>query len=164
MHLMMKNNSIILLIASMSLSACANRPVANTHAINKACSLEMVTARIAIHLRDKGKNKHAMLQTLPPLKPDSTRLLQQMHAIVLETYAVPSLNDVIYPTYRFEYCVRQLRKQPVPPNLQAVAKQLLNCQARFGTQPSQQATECIMACFARQSTSLPTRTTLYSDE
>lgn len=156
-RLMIINNGLVLLTIVVCLGACASQSSPSARAINKQCTLEMETARTAIHLRDKGRDKDSMMQTLPPLKSDSTRLLQQMHVIVQETFAFPSLNDVVYPTYRFEYCVRQMQHKPVPTNLQAVAAQLLACQAQFGSQPSKPATECILASFPSEPVPMQTQ-------
>jgi hypothetical protein len=133
------------------LSACAHRPTA--HAIKSQCRLEMQAARTAVQLREQGKTKQAMLQSLPPLHPDSTRLLRQMYQIVEETYAYPSLNDIVYGVYRFEACARQLQLQLTPPPLQTVAPQLLACQNRFGRQVSKAAVTCVHDVFAKDSKS-----------
>lgn len=137
----------LLLCTLLCLSSCATRNDAK--AINAACTLEMEAARTAVLLRDEGKTKTAMLQTLPPLTPTSSRLLQQLHAIVAEVYTQPGLNEVIYPTYRFQYCIRQLQHQPVPQSLAEIQPRLLSCQQTYGTLASPESTTCILDSFPR---------------
>lgn len=147
----MKINYLFGFLIVLLLSACAHRPT--THAIKSQCRLEMQAARTAVQLRYQGKSKQAMLQTLPPLHPDSTRLLRQMYQNVDEVYAFPDLNDIVYGIYRFETCARQLQHQLVSPPLQEVASQLLACQKQYGRQVSKDAVSCVRSVFAKDSES-----------
>lgn len=147
--MMTKTKRALVVIVALTLSACAHRP-SNTHAIQQQCRMEMEAARTAIHLRDEGKSKQDMLQTLPSLQPDSTRLLRQLYHIVDEIYADPDLNDIVYGIYRHEYCTRQLQYQSVPLRFENVMAQLQGCQAQYGRQVSQQAIACIRAAFPQQ--------------
>jgi hypothetical protein len=153
--MMMKTKRALVVVAALALNACAHRP-SSTHAIQQQCRLEMEAARTAIHLRDEGKSKQDMLQTLPSLQPDSTRLLRQMYHIVDETYAAPGLNDIVYGIYRFEYCARQLQYQSAPLQFKTIVTQLQACQAQYGRQASQQAISCIRAAFPKQAYAQPT--------
>ena len=134
------------MLAVLALGACAERQVATDHAIQQQCQLELEAARTAMQLRDSGKTKSALVQTLPPLTPSSTRLLKQMYHIVDEVYAYPDLNQIVYGTYRFEYCAHQLRHQPVL-SLQNSIVQLQACQAQFGMTVSKQAVDCVRTVF-----------------
>ena len=137
----------LVLLAAFTLGACAEGPQPSEHAIKQECRLELETARTAIHLRDQGKTKQAMLQTLPPLTPTSSRLLQQMYHVIDEVYAFPGLNEIVYGTYRYEYCVHQLQQQSVPRQLQDVFPHLLACQSQYGMTVSKQVVACVRAAF-----------------
>ena len=143
----MKSKYLFVIAITSLLNACAYGPTA--HAIKSQCRLEMQAARTAVQLRDQGKSKQAMLQTLPPLHPDSTRLLRQMYQIVDEAYAFPALNDIVYGIYRFESCARQLQHRLAPPRLQQVAPQLLACQKQYGRQVSKAAVACVRGVFPK---------------
>jgi hypothetical protein len=148
---MMKTNVVFVIVAALVLAACAERSQQTDHAIQEQCRLELEAARTALQLRDEGKTKQAMLQTLPPLTPTSTRLLQQLYQIVDEVYAYPDLNQIVYGTYRFEYCAHQQRHQPVP-SLQDSVAQLQVCQGQFGMSVSKQAVDCVRGVFSTQPT------------
>lgn len=127
------------------LGACASTERFNTpQKINQACNMEMQAARTAVRLRDKGKSKSFLQDTLPPIKPESSRLLHNLHDIVSETYQHTTLNEVVYATYRFELCMRQLQHKLYPVSLAVVESPLMNCQQQFAMESSQQSTECIM--------------------
>ena len=117
--------------------------------------MDLEAARTAMRLRDQGKRQAELLQTLPPLTPESSRLLQQMYQIVEEVYAYPTLNQVIYPTYRFEYCARQLQHLPVPAQLAQIAPQLQACQNQFGNTVSAQAVACVRKAVAEAAQTTP---------
>lgn len=144
---MMKIKILLVIAASMTAGACAHDP--STRAIKAQCRLEMEAARTAVQLRVQGKSKQQMLQSLPPLHPDSTRLLRQMYQNVNDTYAFPELNDFVYGIYRFEYCVRQLQHRPVPQHLQEVSTQLLACQTQFAGHASSQVVACVRNTFPK---------------
>jgi len=72
----MRNNSLGIALAAMYLSACAHEPT--NQEIQSQCRLEMEAGRTAVQMRKQGRTKQAMLQTLPPLHPDSSRLLRSM--------------------------------------------------------------------------------------
>lgn len=143
----MKSNITALIIIVMTITGCAKRPDSNSKAINEACTLEMEAARTAVILRDNGKSKTDMLHTMPPVTQDSTRLLLQMHAIVEEAYSFTQLNEVIYATYRFAYCARQLQYLPVPQHLQEIYPDLLACQQQYDKQATKPATQCVFDAF-----------------
>jgi len=147
-HSMMKSKTLPVIAAVTILSACAHGP--SNRAIKSQCRLEMEAARTAVQMRMKGKSKQAMLQTLPPLHPDSTRLLRQMYQFVEDAYSVSDLNEVVYGIYRLQFCVRQLQHKPVPQQIQDVSSQLLSCQTQFGRQVSKQAIACVRATFPHQ--------------
>jgi len=126
------------------INACASKESFHTaEAINEECHAEMQAARTAIRLRDKGKPKSLLLEPLPQITADSSRLLVKLHAIVYEAYQYPALNEMIYPTYRFELCLRELQQQSYPVSLQVVAAGLLNCQMQYGLQSSASSTQCV---------------------
>jgi hypothetical protein len=135
-----------LLLTTISLlGACASEERFNTaRAINEECQVEMQAARTAVQLRDKGKTKADMQKQLPPIEPGSSRLLKSLYEIVTETYQFSSLNEVVYPTYRFELCMRQLQDKPYPASLAVIEQPLLNCQAQYALQRSEQSTACIL--------------------
>jgi hypothetical protein len=137
--------TLLIFTAGIALSACAHDP--SNRAIKTQCRLEMEAARTAVQLRKQGKTKRAILQSLPPLHADSTRLLHQMYQFVEDTYAFPDLGDGVYGIYRFEYCVRQLKHRGVPQQTQDVSPQLRACQAKYGSQVSRQAFSCVRAVF-----------------
>ena len=143
----MTNKLAVLFILVVTIIGCAKRSDTDTQAINEACTLEMEAARTAVLLRNKGKSKADLVQTLPPVAESSTRLLQQLHAIVEEVYTFPELNEVIYATYRFQYCVRQLQHRFVPHNLQPIYNELLACQQQYGNQASKESTVCVLNSF-----------------
>jgi hypothetical protein len=129
-------------------SACATKkPYPSAKEINEECILEMEAARTAIRLRDKGKSQQEMAATLPPLNKDSTRLLVYLHQIVDESYRYPKLNEVIYPTYRFELCIRRLTNKPYPDDIERVYANLMECQQQYGNKASNTATRCVTAAF-----------------
>ena len=134
-----------LLLATIALlGACANQErFNNAKEINEECHMEMQAARTAVRLRDQGKSKSLLQDQLPPIKTDSSRLLINLHAIVTETFYYSTLNEVIYPTYRFELCLRQLQNKPYPTSLAVIEQPLLNCQQQYALQSSKQSTECI---------------------
>ncbi|MEJ2359946.1 MAG: hypothetical protein P8Z75_00765 [Gammaproteobacteria bacterium] len=146
----MKTRFLLLGIGSLVLAGCAMGP--SQHEIHSECRLEMDAARTAVQLRNKGKDKLAMLRTLPPLHKNSTRLLHQMYQIVDETYDYPHLNDIVFGIYRYELCARELRRQPVPTDIGSVHMQLQSCQARFHRQVSKQAVDCVRAVFPKKPT------------
>lgn len=135
----------LLLVSISLLGACASKERFNTaKAINEECQVEMQAARTAVRLRDKGKAKADMQAQLPPIEPDSSRLLINLYEIVTETYQFNSLNEVVYPTYRFELCMRQLQGKAYPASLAVIEQPLLNCQAQYALQSSKQSTACIL--------------------
>ena len=134
----------LLLTTITLLGACANQEHFNSaREINEECHMEMQAARTAVRLRDQSKPKSLLQDQLPPIKPDSSRLLINLHAIVAETYQYNTLNEVIYPTYRYELCLRQLQNKPYPKSLAVIEQPLSNCQQQFALQSSKQSTECI---------------------
>jgi hypothetical protein len=137
-------------LAFCGLAACASDSAHDPQAIHAECRLEMNAARTAVHLRDQGKTRQAMLNTLPPLDNDSSRLLRQMHAIVDESYRFPKLNDVVFAIYRYETCARQLQHQSSPA-LGSIYEKLLDCQARFGRQASHAAVACVRDSYPEHS-------------
>lgn len=153
----MKPNSALAGFILILLSGCAHHPSAR--AIKSQCRLEMEAARTAVKMREQGKTKTAMLQSLPSLHPDSTRLLFEMHQIVDEAYAFPALNDIVYGIYRFETCARQLQHQLVSPPFQELAPHLLACQEQYRRQVSKAAVACVRGVFpARPKSSNDTKT------
>lgn len=126
------------------LGACASKESFNSaREINEECQIEMQAARTAVRLRDQGKPKSVLQQQLPPVNSESSRLLINLHDIVTETFQYTSLNEVIYPTYRFELCLRQLQNKAYPASLAAVEQPLLACQQQYALQSSRQSTECV---------------------
>ena len=152
---MMKITSCLLLLGSLLFfAACATKdPNSSAKEINQECIIEMEAARTAIHLRDKGKTQQEMAATLPPLDKNSSRLLVQLHQIIEESYRYPGLNEVIYPTYRFELCVRQLTNKPYPRDIKTAFTSLMDCQQRYGMNASTAATQCVTS--ALDQTNLP---------
>jgi hypothetical protein len=135
----------LLLVTVSLLGACASKERFNTaKAINEECQVEMQAARTAVRLRDKGKTKADMQAQLPPIEPDSSRLLINLYEIVTETYQFNSLNEVVYPTYRFELCMRQLQGKAYPASLALIEQPLLDCQDQYALQSSAQSTACIL--------------------
>jgi len=139
---MRMTKNLLYCLVYCGLAACASDPGHDPQAIHEQCRLEMNAARTAVHLREQGKSRQAMQQTLPPLSDDSSRLLRQMYAIVDETYRYPRINDVVYGIYRYDLCARQLQHRPVPA-LEKIYQNLLACQARFGRQASHAAISCV---------------------
>jgi hypothetical protein len=150
---MMKTNFVF--VAALALCACAKDTQISDHAIQQQCRMELEASRTAIQLRDEGKTRQAMLQTLPMLTPTSTRLLQQMYHIVDEVYAFPDLNQIVYGTYRYEYCARELRHQPVPLHFQKIYPRLQACQQQFNMTVSKPAVDCVRAAFPTQPAATP---------
>jgi len=144
----MKTDLLLVIVLVMTLSACAHEP--STRAIRSQCRLEMEAARTAVQMREQGKTKQEMLQTLPPLHPDSTRLLRRMYQSIDDTYAYPALNDTVYGVYRFEFCVRQLQHKPIPKQFQEVSVQLLNCQKQSNRNAASQIVACVRNTFPIQ--------------
>lgn len=145
---MMKINTVLFIAAGIAVSGCAHDP--SVRAVRTQCRLEMEAARTAVQLREQGKSKQAILQSLPPLHADSTRLLRQMYQFVDDTFAFPELNDSVYGIYRFEYCVRQLQHRAVPRQLQEVSRQLLACQTQLDNQTPANAVSCVRRSFPAQ--------------
>lgn len=141
----MKTTSCLVTFCSLFLvGACATKqPYSTAAEINEECIIEMEAARTAIQLRDKGKTRDYMASTLPPLDKNSSRLLVQLHQIVDESFHYSELNEVIYPTYRFEMCVRQLTGKTYPRSIQNVHSKLMACQQQYGKQASTAATQCV---------------------
>ncbi len=128
------------------LSGCASKERFTTaKEINEACQVEMQAALTAVRLRNEGKPKSALLAPLPAITEHSSRLLVNLHVIVDETYQYPALNEMIYPTYRFDLCLRALQQKPYPVSLAPVEPALLNCQRQFGLESSAQSTQCVSA-------------------
>ncbi len=109
----------------------------------------MQTAVTAIRLRDRGKSKQQLAKALPPLHKDSSRLLVYMHEILDETFQYQDLNEIIYPTYRFELCARQLTSKPYPYNIAKVYPALIRCQHLYGSKASTKSTACIVSSFQK---------------
>lgn len=147
----MKIKTGLLLILTTLASACATKDIPdNVKEINQACSFEMQAARTAVRLRDKGKTREDLLAKLVPIDKDSSRLLIEMHEITHEVFDYPLLNDVVYSTYRFELCQRELLRKPVPASLEAVLPMLQQCQQHFGDQSSVKGTTCILDAVKNQ--------------
>ena len=141
---MMIKPSLLLILVSL-LGACASKERFNTpQKINEECNMEMQAARTAVRLREKGKPETFMQETLPPIKPESSRLLHNLYDIVNETYQHTALNEVVYPTYRFELCMRQLQNKPYPTSLAVIEPSLIECQQQFRMESTKQSTECIL--------------------
>jgi len=145
----MRPEYLWLLAFVMLMSSCAaERPFNTARQINEECILEMETARTAIRLRERGKQKHELAQNLPPLDSHSNRLLYNIHVILDEVYQYDKLNEVIYSTYRFELCSRQLNNKTYPYNISIIYPALLTCQQEFAAEATPEATQCIVASFA----------------
>lgn len=151
---MTKHVSVLCLV--LALNACAQGTEVDQKTIQRTCRLDLEAARTAMQLRNQGKSKAEMLQTLPPLTQSSNRLVQQLYHIVDEVYTYPTLNQVVYPTYRFEYCTRQLQHLPVPAQFRQIAPQLLDCQTKFGTTVSTQAVDCVRDAMTAVAQAAPT--------
>ena len=136
---------LIFLIVALNTACATKQTTHSAKEINEECGFEMHAARTAIRLRDKGKSKTDLLSKLPPLEKNSSRLLQEMHEITNEVYRYPDLNQVVYSTYRFELCQRQMLRKPIPASIQVVLPLLLNCQQQFGNKSSVKSTNCILA-------------------
>jgi hypothetical protein len=135
---------LTLLTLFVLLSACASKEHFSTaKEINEECQVEMQAALTAVRLRNEGKPKSVLLAPLPAITEQSSRLLVNLHTIVDETYQYPALNEMIYPTYRFDLCLRALQQKPYPVSLAAVEPALLNCQRQFGLESSAQSTQCV---------------------
>lgn len=144
----MSTRKIFYIFLFVSLSACSNKkPFSTAREINQECMLEMQTAVTAIRLRDRGKSKQQLAKALPPLHKNSSRLLVYMHEILDETFQYQDLNEIIYPTYRFELCTRQLTNKSHPYNITKVYPALISCQQKFGQQASPEGTACIVESF-----------------
>lgn len=129
-------------------TGCAEKkPFTTANQINEECTLEMEAARTAVLLRNDGMSRDDLSRTLPPLNKDSSRLLVFMHEILGEVYKYKDLNEVIYPTYRFELCSRQLTNKPYPYTITQIYPALLACQSRFGKNASTDATKCVLSGF-----------------
>lgn len=146
MTMVFRTASVALIVLLIS-SCAAKQPFSNAKEINEQCMLEMEAARTAIRLRDKGKSRQDLAQSLPQLNKDSSRLLVFMHEILNEVFHYRQLNEVIYPTYRFELCSRQLTHKDYPYNIQKVYPDLLECQEKFGKKASSEGTHCIITSF-----------------
>ena len=136
----------MLALCLILLSACASKPRLSKQ-YNYQCTMEMNAAMTAIHLRDQGKTKPELLQELGPLNKNSNRLHRILFSIVDEIYQFPDLNEVIYPTYRFELCAKQLTKQNYENDYAFVHHKLLMCQNKFGEKASALGTTCIRNVF-----------------
>ena len=146
----------LLFITVLLGSACATRDVPKiAKQINEECGFEMQAARTAIRLRDQGKPKSFLTKGLAPIEKDSSRLLIKMHEISEQVYAYQELNEVVYATYHFELCQRELQNKARPASLQSVLPELLKCQQTFGLQSSVESTNCILAGIERQSINQP---------
>jgi hypothetical protein len=141
----MKNvRTVSLTLMVMMMAACASKErFDSARAINEECQLEMQAARTAVRLRNQGKPKSELLAPLPALAENSSRLLVNLHMIVYETYQYPDLNEMIYPTYRFDLCLRTLQHKPSPDSVTLLIPDLLQCQAQFGLESSEQSTQCV---------------------
>jgi hypothetical protein len=149
----MKFKFFVFLISTALLNACAHRPT--VHTIKSECRTEMAAARTAVQLRDQGKSKQDVLATLPPLYPDSTRLLRTMYHIVDEVYVSPHLNALVYGIYRFEYCAHQLQDQTVPQHFDAIAPKLFVCQTQFAGDDSKALVACVRGVFPQTHNTQP---------
>jgi hypothetical protein len=126
------------------LGACSTTNVSQTtKEINIECGLEMQAARTAVRLRDRGKPKSSLLVQLAPITQDSSRLLIKMYEITHEVYAITELNEVVYPTYRYDLCQRELLKKPVPDSIQDVLPGLMECQNKYQLKSTPKSTRCI---------------------
>lgn len=150
-----KKPSTLVLIVVL-LTGCARAERFNTaQEINDECRLEMQAASTAVHLRDKGKPKSFLLEALPPVNEQSSRLLINMHAIVAEVYQYKTLNEMIYPTYRHAICLRALQHKPIPPTLTAIETDLLICQQQFGLESNEHSTRCVSSVIDKYSNEQP---------
>jgi len=140
----MKTRNLIIPALFLFIYACANNEHESAKAINEACTFEMQAAQTAVALRNKNKPKSILLSKLTPLEKDSSRLLVNMYQIVDEVYQYRWLNEVIYPTYRFELCQRQLQYKSYPITIKPVIRMLNHCQKKFASEASEQATNCII--------------------
>jgi len=136
------------LLFPLFFTGCAEKkPFTTANQINEECTLEMEAARTAVLLRNDGMSRENLSRTLPPLNNNSSRLLFFMHEIVEEVYKYKELNEVIYPTYRFELCSRQLTNKSYPYTITQIYPTLLACQNKFGKKASIDATNCVLSGF-----------------
>ncbi len=132
--------TLLLLLSACTIGERFNTPAA----INEECSLEMQSARTAVRLRDKGKPYDWLKNQLVPLSEHSSRLLMNMHEILDEVFKHTELDETIYPTYRFELCMRQLQKKPYPISLAAIKPGLSVCKKTYGNKSSANSTQCVI--------------------
>ena len=141
------------LLSVLLVSACSTTNVNQTpNDINIECGLEMHAARTAIRLRDKGKPKSSLLAQLTPITQESSRLLIKMYEITHEVYAITELNEVVYPTYRYDLCQRELLNKPVPESIREVLPGLIECQNRHQNKSTPESTRCIFAAIEKTAT------------
>lgn len=154
----MKVKTCLIIFLAALISACATKDIPdNAQTINEECGYEMHAARSAIRLRDKGKAKKDLLTKLAPIDQNSSRLLIKMHEISNEVYQYAELNEVVYSTYRFELCQRELLHKTVPDSLPDVLPLLLQCQQRYADKSSVKSTSCILDAVNTKSSADPSK-------
>jgi len=151
----MNLKTVCLLTLLILTTGCATRNIPDTaKEINEECAFEMQAARTAIRLRDKGKTNEDLKSKLPPLEQNSLRLLKKMYEISDEVYQYTDLNEMVYTTYRFELCQRELLGKSLPVSTQTVLPDLLACQQQYQDKSSVKSANCILAGIENRSIKL----------
>ncbi len=139
--------------ASQNKSASSDQDAKVSKAIDKLCRLEQGIAMAALQLRDEGKSKAEVLKPLPD--PSSAEgksdLGLAMHSVVEDIFAYPKVKSFPYFIYRSELCFRRYEKKPIPSSFKAVAKDVLGCQKKHGSESSDPLINCVRAAIIKGS-------------
>jgi len=104
------------------------------------CSFELTKVSALLELRDSGKSREEASNALPPENGASAPILK---SILNDLYENPTVSHFPYFVYRNITCMRRHLGRSTPPNLAAVAPQILACQSKFGVQASDHLISCI---------------------
>ena len=117
------------------------------------CSIETQAAAAIVDLRDRGQPKSFVLGPLPSRASVfngkqgtlQAKLAVQMHSIIEDVYANPSIKAAPYIAYRMAVCAQRNDGHKVPMTMSEIALPLLGCQEMHGNQASAALTKCVGA-------------------
>jgi hypothetical protein len=104
------------------------------------CSDELTKASALLELRDAGKSREEASNALPQNNGASAPILK---SILNDLYENPTVSHFPYFVYRNITCMRRHLGRSTPPDLAAVAPQVLACQSKFGVKASDHLISCI---------------------
>jgi hypothetical protein len=131
----MKNFAIAITLLWVSTTVCAQELPLGVLAVKIPQA-----AVAAVKLRDAGKPKEFLTNSLPAKGSAMTRVGLEMHQIADEFKAVKSLPYYAYTQARLS---QELKGKPAPSQFKEIASEVLGCQDKISETEQQKLIQCV---------------------